>query len=86
MDPSKSDDLYITQWSFLCQSFPHPNHIVVSHLFSIALYFCDMVVPITNKPNLAIHSCHSYPMWDFTCMYIPNNLPLTCEFLPFCGI
>ena len=25
-------------------------------------------------------------MWDFTHTCNPTNLPLTCEFLPFCGL
>jgi len=55
------------------------------HIYFSLHFIFDTAVPITNKFNLTTHSCHSYPMWNFTCMYILNNLPLMYEFLHFCG-
>ena len=35
---------------------------------------------------LITHSSNNYSIWNFTHICISNNLLLTCELLPFCGL
>jgi len=41
---------------------------------------------VLNYVILIIHFSYHYSMWDFTHTCILNNLLLTCESLPLCGL
>ena len=41
---------------------------------------------VLNFVILSTHSSHHYSIWDFSYMCKHNNLLLTCEPLPLCGL